>query len=83
FAFLFFFPSRGPARGPRRPGPGLLATSGRHRPGRPATLTEHKTLKTLGSAQTRPLLGDQGADPLAGHHKGYQPPRTGPRSFGW
>jgi hypothetical protein len=23
------------------------------------------------------------ADPLAGHHKGYQPPRTGPRSFGW
>ncbi|MDO3701423.1 hypothetical protein Q3W71_06975 [Micromonospora sp. C28SCA-DRY-2] len=33
----------GPQSGPRRPGPGLLATSGRHRPGRPATLGDDKT----------------------------------------
>ncbi|MFE9694604.1 hypothetical protein, partial [Micromonospora sp. NPDC005806] len=37
-----------PQPGPRRPGPGLLATFGRHRPGRPATLWDYQTMKTSG-----------------------------------
>ncbi|SCG48174.1 hypothetical protein GA0070613_1661 [Micromonospora inositola] len=74
--------SRRPASGPRRPGSGLLATFGRHRPGRPATLRNDQTMKTSGlRPEPRPSSEMPPAAHLAGHHKGYQPPRTGTRSF--
>jgi hypothetical protein len=60
----------------------LLATSGRHRPGRPATLADYKTLKTSGLCPApRPSSEIAVGDPLAGHPRGYQPPQPGPRSF--
>src|SRR5437016_294329 len=62
----------GPQSGPRRPGPGLLATSGRHRPGRPATLGDDQDLEDLGAPPRTPaLLRDAAADHLARHHKGW------------
>jgi len=64
------------------PGLGLLATSGRHRPDRAATHGGVKGFEDLGAPPRTPaLLRDAAADHLAGHHKGYQPPRTGTRSF--
>lgn len=42
--------SRRPASGPRRSGPSLLATFGRHRPDRPATLRSGKTFEDLGAS---------------------------------
>ena len=67
------------------PGLGLLATSGRHRPDRAARRRGiPRGFEDLGAPPRTPaLLGDAAADHLAGHHKGYQPPRTRPRSFGW
>src|SRR4051812_35343436 len=42
-----------------------------------------KDLEDLGAPPRTPaLLRDAAAAHLVGHHKGYQPPRTGTRSFG-
>ena len=57
----------GPQSGPRRPGPGLLATSGRHRPGPAGHASESQDRKTSGlrpeprpSSEIRPRITSPG-----------------------